>query len=269
MGLQERFIHWVFLYIPTASFSVSINGDLEGFFSSTRGLRQGCSLSPYLYVILNNVISKLLNHAAEQRIFGYNPFFKEVKLTHLCFADDILVFSDGSPTSLHGILQTMDDFARMSELHISIKKSCVYASGTGSLVLNTAASQAGTSVGFLPIWYLGLPLTTKSMTQLDYKPLLDEICNCLLYWRNKSLSYAGRLQLIKPVITSILNFWCSLFMLLDRCLDAIESMCSAFLWSGSPNDAHKAKVIWEDVCYPKKEVKKACDSSRIFALSLI
>uniref|UniRef100_A0A1J3JGW2 Reverse transcriptase domain-containing protein n=1 Tax=Noccaea caerulescens TaxID=107243 RepID=A0A1J3JGW2_NOCCA len=70
MGLPDQFIKWIHVCISAVSFSVAVNGELEGFFSSTRGIRQGCSLSPYLYVILNNVLSKLLNRAAAAGTFG-------------------------------------------------------------------------------------------------------------------------------------------------------------------------------------------------------
>lgn len=53
--------------IFTTSFSVPVNGSLEGFFRSARDIHQGCSLSPYKYVILNNVLSKMLNKAAGAR----------------------------------------------------------------------------------------------------------------------------------------------------------------------------------------------------------
>ncbi|KAL0846313.1 hypothetical protein Bca101_019559 [Brassica carinata] len=85
IGLPELFIHWIHLCISTESFSAAINGELEGFFTSARGIRQGCSLSPYLYVILNNVLSRLLNKAAEDGVFGYHAKCKTVKLTHLSF----------------------------------------------------------------------------------------------------------------------------------------------------------------------------------------
>lgn len=64
MGLPEKFIHWITLCISTASFSVQINGELAGYFQSSRGLRQGCSLSPYLFVICMNVLSKMIDEAA-------------------------------------------------------------------------------------------------------------------------------------------------------------------------------------------------------------
>lgn len=95
----------------------------------------------------------------------------------------------------------------------------------------------------------------------------------MLAWRNKYLSYAGRLQLIRSVIVSIVNFWSQAFILPKACLDEIESMCSAFLWSGSPNQSHKAKVAWENLCCPKEEgglgIRKLRDSSKVFAMSLI
>ena len=93
--LPDKFITWVKKCIELASFSVQINGELAGYFNSSRGLHQGCSLSPYLFVICMEVLSKLLNKAAEEKKIGYHPYCQEVQLTHLCFADDLLVFSDG------------------------------------------------------------------------------------------------------------------------------------------------------------------------------
>lgn len=97
MGLPEMFIHWIQLCISMASFSVAINGELEGFFTSARGIRQGCSLSPYIYVILNNVLSKLLNKAAAEGCLDTMQCVEQ-RLTHLSFADVIwLLLMEGSP----------------------------------------------------------------------------------------------------------------------------------------------------------------------------
>lgn len=96
MGLPPNFIHWVSLCVTTPSFSVQVNGELAGFFRSERGLRQGCALSPYLFVISMHVLSKLLDKSAAEHKIGYHPKCKNLSLTHLSFADDILVFSDGN-----------------------------------------------------------------------------------------------------------------------------------------------------------------------------
>ena len=50
-NFPEKFIHWISLCVTTTSFSVQVNGELAGYFQSERGLRQGCALSPYLFVV--------------------------------------------------------------------------------------------------------------------------------------------------------------------------------------------------------------------------
>lgn len=111
------------------------------------------------------------------------------------------------------------------------------------------------------------------MTAHDYSPLIDKIRTRLISWTSKCLSYAGRLQLISSVITSISSFWCSVFRLPQRCFDEIESLCSAFLWSGNPKTTSGAKVAWADICKPKIEgglgLRKLRDVSRVYAYKLI
>lgn len=206
MNLPDQFIMWIHTCISTASFSVAVNGSLERFFTSARGIRQGCSLSPYLYVILNNVLSKMLNEAAVNGKFGYHPHCSGVKLTHLSFADDILVFSDGQVRSLEGIMEVMEQFASFSSLYINASKSTIFVTGGCAGDLGVAAAEKGITLGTLPIRYMGFPLTTKTLSRHDYEPLIDKVHSRMLTWSNKSISFAGRLLLIKTVITSIVNF---------------------------------------------------------------
>lgn len=121
-------------------------------------------------MIINNVLSKILNRGAEENRFEYHHKCADVTLTHLSFANDILVFMDGSPSSLRNVLQVMDEFTHMSGLHINVAKSSVFIAGHDAKFLETAAQSDGINVGVLLIRYLGLPLTTKSMSQHDYEP---------------------------------------------------------------------------------------------------
>lgn len=118
LTLPEKFIHWISICISTASFSVLVNGELAGYFQSKRGLRQGCSLSPYLFVICMNVLSKSIDEAAAQGKIGYHPKCKNIDLTHLCFADDLMVFTDGTTRSIEEILRVFDAFDKMSGLKL-------------------------------------------------------------------------------------------------------------------------------------------------------
>lgn len=156
-------------------------------------MRQGWSLSPILFVIAINVLSHKLNRDAVLNKFGLHPKCKEVVLTHLSFADDMVIFTDGEASSLRGIISTLKEFQRESGLAINLSKSALYMGGKTTSDLKNKASQLSLPLDTLPIRYLGLPLTTKSMTRAEYEPLVDRIRTRFLAWSNKSLSYAGRL----------------------------------------------------------------------------
>lgn len=100
LGLAEKFIYWISLCVTTTLFYVQINGELAGYFQSRRGLRQGCSLSSYLFVICMNVLSKMLDDAAAKCLIGYHPKCKNINFTHLSFADDLMVFAEGKMKSV-------------------------------------------------------------------------------------------------------------------------------------------------------------------------
>lgn len=92
------------------------------------------------------------------------------QLTHLSFADDILVFSDGTARSLAGVMGVMGRFLKISGLHINVAKSSILSSGTNLAPLLNAATRMGISEGSFPIRYLGMPLTTKTLSTTDYEP---------------------------------------------------------------------------------------------------
>lgn len=92
LDIPEQYVNWIQKCVTTASFSVQVNGELAGYFNSDRGLRQGCSLNPYLFVICMNVLSRKLDKAAADEKMDFHPNCKQMKLTHLCFVDDLMVF---------------------------------------------------------------------------------------------------------------------------------------------------------------------------------
>ena len=193
LNIPEEFIHWIELCVCTASFSVQVNGELAGFFQSTRGLRQGCALSPYLFVICMNVLSHMLDKAAERKQIGYHPRCQNIMLTHLCFADDLIVFTDGSKRSIEGVLRIFEEFAEASGLKISLEKSTLYIAGTTSNEAEDILKDFPLVSGQLPVRYLGLPLLTKRMTVHDYLPLVKRVRKRMKSWTGRFLSHGGRL----------------------------------------------------------------------------
>lgn len=70
-----------------------------------------------------NVLGHMLNRGAEENQFGYHHRCSRLRLTHLCFADDLLIFAEGSPCSVAGVLSILDQFKQMSGLAINIQKT--------------------------------------------------------------------------------------------------------------------------------------------------
>ncbi|CAA7036400.1 unnamed protein product [Microthlaspi erraticum] len=200
-----------------------------------------------------NVLSKLLDKAASVKEIGYHPKCQTIGLTHLSFADDIMVLTDGQIRSVEGIITVFDEFSRMSGLKISMEKSTIFLVGVSETVKLQMSTQFGFESGSFPVRYLGLPLLTKRMSPTDYLPLLEKIRQKITSWKTRPLSFAGRLALINSVLMSLTNFWLSAFKLPSACLKQIEQLCSAFLWSGPSLNPHKAKLSWTEICKPKAE----------------
>lgn len=181
LGLPEKIISWISLCITSASFSVQVNGELAGYFQSKRGLRQGCSLSPYLFVICMNVLSKMLDEAAVEGKIGYHPRYKNIVLTHLYFADDLMIFADGTRNSIEGILKVFEEFDKMSGPKISMEKFVIFMAGANQRE-EEILRQFPFDTGKLPVRYLGLPLLTKNMTVTDFFPLVEKIRKKMGSW---------------------------------------------------------------------------------------
>ena len=92
-----------------------INGSPTGFFQSTRGLRQGDPLFPYLFVIGMEALSCLIN------IRGRSG--DDLQITHLLFADDTLFFCDASQEQMTFLSWLLMWFEAISGLSINLDKS--------------------------------------------------------------------------------------------------------------------------------------------------
>lgn len=125
MNFPPKFIHLISLCHNCLVLGASERG-AGGVFRNARDLRQGCALSPYLFVISMNVLSKLLDKAAKERRVWYHPRCKNIELTHLSFADDLVVFTDGNKRSVEDIIEVFDRFERISGLKIHMEKSTIY-----------------------------------------------------------------------------------------------------------------------------------------------
>src|SRR5206468_11024276 len=104
MGFPSKFRQWVFACVSSSRFSVMVNGGSYGYFKGKRGLRQGCPMSPYLFVLVMEVFNVLIMRKVAEGSFSLHPRCTKPLVTHLAFADDLLVFSKGDSASAKALL---------------------------------------------------------------------------------------------------------------------------------------------------------------------
>ena len=100
MGFGDRWRRWLKICVSTVRFSVLVNGSLAGFFGSFRGLRQGDPLSPLLFLLIMEVLSRILKKTEEGGFiqgFHVGPVNSTgIRVSQLLFADDTIFFCDAS-----------------------------------------------------------------------------------------------------------------------------------------------------------------------------
>lgn len=149
-------------------------------------------------------------------------------MSHLCFADDLLIFFDASSQSLQGIIEVMEEFYVFSGLKVSFGKSEIFYGGILEANQHQLAALLGLKVGKLPVRYSGVPLITGKLKFDDCLPLINKMTVRITSWSSRILSFAGRLQLIDSVLCSITNFWCSMLLLPKKVIKRVEQICNAF-----------------------------------------
>ena len=155
-------------------YSLYINGELTGFFGSSRGLTQGDPISSYLFVIIMEAFSGLVHYRVDiAQDFVYHWRCSKTKLTHISFADDIMLFCGKFLRSARVLNGALMDFSSWSGLCPNYNKSNIFIAGSDLKFNKAFRREFNFQLGNLPVKYLGLTLFTSRLTAGDCKPLID------------------------------------------------------------------------------------------------
>ncbi|XP_074298552.1 uncharacterized protein LOC141629449 [Silene latifolia] len=224
-----------------------------GYFKGRRGLRQGDPISPLLFCLCMEYLSRIIEFATRKWYFRYHPLCKSLKLTHLLFADDLLMFSKGDVQSIMLILRVLATFSAASGLTVNASKSEVVFCGVTDSLKTDIIQISGYQEGKLPFKYLGIPIQPGRLNKADCNVLIEKIVSKVRGIGARKLSYAGRLVLINSVFNTLHNYWASTFLIPKGVIKRIEAICRNFLWCGESDYNRTPLVSWHDVCFSMKE----------------
>jgi hypothetical protein len=121
--------NWIMACVNSASFAVLVNGEATDFFRSGRGLRQGCPLSPLLFILVMESLSLLLKSSQREGIIKGIKVSRITKILHILFVDDILLLTNASVQEWKEIERLVHLFCSVSGLMVNQLKSIVHYSG--------------------------------------------------------------------------------------------------------------------------------------------
>lgn len=160
MGFAECFINMVWNLIANIWYSAMVNGQASGFFHLSRGVKQGDPLSPALFILSAEVLSRSLNKLFKDKQFrGFGMPKWTDPLNHLAYANDTIIFASTDPYSLQKIVDVLAQYEHTSGQLINKSKSSYYmhANVAGDMT-NAVASITGFTKGTFPFTYLGCPI---------------------------------------------------------------------------------------------------------------
>ena len=204
-GFTEVWIDMIWRLISNVWCTVFVNGSPQDFFKSSRGLRQGDPISTALFVIGAEVLSRSLNTLAEYKRF--RPFKVPrgcSMVTHLAYADDVVIFTSGLKASITLVKGVVDEYCAFSGQRVNCQKSCYLVHPTLSLQRRAMIGMVtGFSYKSFPIKYLGCPLYIGRRRMHYFAELCDMVTIRILSLKNWVLLFGGKIVLLKSVLFSM------------------------------------------------------------------
>ncbi|GJW06418.1 putative RNA-directed DNA polymerase, eukaryota, reverse transcriptase zinc-binding domain protein, partial [Tanacetum coccineum] len=206
MGFSSKWRTWIHSCLNSTFASMLVNGSPTKKFKIKKGLRQGDSLSPFLFILAVEALNVALLKATNNNIFhGIKVGKDKIHFSRLQFADDALIMGEWSRSNAKNLSRILTCFHLASGLNVNFNKSKLYGIGTSNVDLCFFASTIG-----------GFTNVSK--------------------WKSKTLSIGGRLTLIKSVLGSVGVYYFSTFKAPIKVINKLEGIRRNFFWGGSLDD---------------------------------
>ncbi|XP_016178055.1 uncharacterized protein LOC107620404 [Arachis ipaensis] len=232
MGFGWRWREWVKECVGTASMSILINGSPTKPFKIEKGLRQGDPLFPLLFVLVFDVLHRMVGEAVKNKHISHLLVGKDnIELSHLQFADDTILFCPPEEETIRNYARLLRCFEMMSGLSINFDKSSLIPINCEQPWTHNMCNLLGCKEANLPMRYLGISLRVNPRRVSTWKTVIDKVEEKLSLWKAKVLNKVGKLVVIKFMLNSLPVYYLSLYKMPKAVAETLISLQRKFLWS--------------------------------------
>ncbi|XP_020586152.1 uncharacterized protein LOC110028584 [Phalaenopsis equestris] len=251
-GFSPSFVSLINRWLTNNFHSIFINGSSHGFFSASRGIKQGDPLSPTIFILAFDYLSRSLNELASRKPHSLYSHRSSTLINHLAFVDDIIIFSKASKAVVKLFMQNLESFQDVSGMKLNKQKCISNFSKQCKNDLNTWVTDfIGFKNSYFPMKYLGAFLIKGRAKNIQFDHIIDKVQSKLQAWENSFLSNGGKITLLKSVLSAIPSYLRQMNILKKSSQRLLEGIFNRFLWAGQRKQKHWTS--WAKVCKPHEE----------------
>ncbi|XP_039115766.1 uncharacterized protein LOC120251270 [Dioscorea cayenensis subsp. rotundata] len=254
MNFPPLWISWISTCLRSSSFSVLVHGNPSPWFSSSRGVRQGDPISSYLFILVSQILSNLLNLGlSNSKIPGFNPSLAH-NFNHLMFTDDLILITRASRSTARNIILCLNLYSSISGQFPNHSKSQIFfPTWCNKHISKRISSILNITSASFPFIYLGILISPNRIAASAFNNMVDRIRRTCNSWSRFHLSPAAKTILINTSLLAVPIYTLSVYPIPDSILNEISRAVRKFFWSRDSNGKGIHNVSWSTINDGKPE----------------